>query len=710
MTPTPSGETPILMCNEYCLTFLATMNFNAFSDCRDCSMHLCAGDCPSMFPQYCSDCYNIRNRRRRKRRSIKSPQILGHQEQGIVRVKRQLQLADYTSPYIVNLPGYQDLFCCTPIQSNQSARTEPIDYCLTLVRRIDYPYLNQSRYRDIICTPAEDPFNPCLDLLGTSDGLRAAIWMVCLLALVGNILVFVVFIGYSVIIRRAQQDLFAIHFMYFNLALADFFMGMYLFIIAVVDADTKGSFYLRDIAWRTGHGCGFAGFCAILSTVVSVYVLVVITLERTYTITQVFKRKKLTRIRVCIIMGVGWLIGVFYAMLPLVGVNDYSTVAICLPFNVTKSIGRAYVVFLLLVTGIAFIVIAICYGMIFQQVFCKCGKIGPIQDKKRRITDMKIAIRIFILIFTNLVCWFPIALMSLTAAFNKSLVSNLEFARWAIVFVFPINACLNPFLYSITTRVFRDQFILILNKCGLFKKRAHRIKNAQVGITPSYTSKTSNTSGGFANNKFVSRLRSFSLTSQGSTLNLLERMNRRASATGTLNDSGGLNHLRLYNSNIRRTSNASNTSSDEMSNSRRGSAFSAGSNDVLLGTIYTNNGLLSSGSLEAVKENGGTAEVQNRARAKISASSLGVLPEEDGELPVEAIIDEGVVKINPAYEEDDNTKESGRDSGMVEEASQEEVEDANNTEVIGNQNACMDDDDNSDSKNNEDSESGSSSS
>ena len=63
-----------------------------------------------------------------------------------------------------------------------------------------------------ICSPEPDAFNPCEDLLGNSDVLRAAIWFVILFALFGNGMVIIVFIGYSVIVRRTKINLFIMHF------------------------------------------------------------------------------------------------------------------------------------------------------------------------------------------------------------------------------------------------------------------------------------------------------------------------------------------------------------------------------------------------------------------------------------------------------------------------------------------------------------------
>lgn len=688
--PPNSTDAMPINCDAYCSQFqFPNPNFFSCEQCKEFRCNSNSFNCMELFPDYCTHCTF------RKKRSLGSEvgeengnnneddagEEKNDKELPSKRVRRNA-FEFITLSFEVTLPNFSEPFSCMEIRSTKNSNIINPDFkCEDIVRRdlfgspVDFINVN--------CTPGEDPFNPCKDLLGESDGLRAAIWLVIIFALVGNGMVLVVFIGYSVIIRRASQDSFPIHFMYFNLALADLFMGFYLFIIAVIDADTKGDFFLTDIAWRTGHGCEFAGFCAMVSTVVSVYVLLVITIERTYTIVKVFKRKKFTKLKALVVMGAGWLFGIFVAILPVLGVSDYNTVAICLPFNVEGTEDLVYVVLLLLITGIAFFVIAVCYGIIFQQIFCNSNKMSPAQENNRRISDMKIASRIFILIFTNFICWFPIALLGLCAAFGKSLVNNLDFARWAMVFIFPINACLNPFLYSLTTRVFRDQAVLLLSKCGLCKDRAQRIKNVQVGITLSYTSKTSNASS--TNGPIMHRLRSFSLVSQTSTVGLLSRFTRRNSTASQFPNE--IQQRAIFHNQLRRPSTVSSGSSEDMLNSRRGSTFSAGSGDALLGTTtFSNVGYIATGSLEmtAVGLHAvSMAEAATRARVKISTSSLGAVPEE-AEGPTDVIVDQGVIKVNPAYQEEedmeggegggrDGEKASKWDSGVVEEEEKEDM-------------------------------------
>ena len=107
-------------------------------------------------------------------------------------------------------------------------------------------------------------------------------------------------------------------FFYFNLAVADFLMGIYLFPIAVQDLRTLGNFSMFDVAWQTEGGCDFAGFCAITSTVVSVYVLFIITAERLYTFSRALQKLHPSKTTVIIMMAVGWGFGVLMGVLPVI--------------------------------------------------------------------------------------------------------------------------------------------------------------------------------------------------------------------------------------------------------------------------------------------------------------------------------------------------------------------------------------------------------
>ncbi|XP_072757310.1 thyrotropin receptor isoform X2 [Anoplolepis gracilipes] len=296
----------------------------------------------------------------------------------------------------------------------------------------------------IQCLPQPGPFLPCQDLFDWWT-LRCGVWIVFLLAMLGNgTVVFVL------IFSRSKMDV--PRFLVCNLAAADFFMGVYLGLLAVVDASTLGEFRMYAIPWQMSPGCQLAGFLGVLSSELSVYTLAVITLERNYAITHAMHlNKRLSLKHAGYIMTIGWCFALSMASLPLLGVSDYRKFAICLPFETNGSAALAYVVFLMLINGVAFLILMGCYLKMY------CAIRG---SQAWNSNDSRIAKRMALLVFTDFLCWSPIAFFSLTATFGLQLVS-LEQAKVFAVFVLPLNSCCNPFLYAILTKQFKKDCVLI---------------------------------------------------------------------------------------------------------------------------------------------------------------------------------------------------------------------------------------------------------
>ena len=100
-------------------------------------------------------------------------------------------------------------------------------------------------YRDVVCYPAPDAFNPCEDLMG-NWGLRCAVWLVAVAALVGNLAVLLVLLS-------SRFRMTVPKFLMCNLALADLCMGIYLLLIACMDARSIGAYFNHAIDWQSGQ-------------------------------------------------------------------------------------------------------------------------------------------------------------------------------------------------------------------------------------------------------------------------------------------------------------------------------------------------------------------------------------------------------------------------------------------------------------------------
>ncbi|XP_052602497.1 lutropin-choriogonadotropic hormone receptor isoform X1 [Peromyscus californicus insignis] len=323
------------------------------------------------------------------------------------------------------------------------------------------------------CIPEPDAFNPCEDIMGYAF-LRVLIWLINILAIVGNLTVLFVLL-------TSRYKLTVPRFLMCNLSFADFCMGLYLLLIASVDSQTKGQYYNHAIEWQTGSGCSAAGFFTVFASELSVYTLTVITLERWHTITYAVQLDQKLRLRHAIpIMLGGWLFSTLIAALPLVGVSNYRKVSICLPMDVESTLSQVYILSILILNVVAFIIICACYIRIYFAV----------QNPELVATnkDTKIAKKMAILIFTDFMCMAPISFFAISAAFKVPLITVTN-SKVLLVLFYPVNSCANPFLYAIFTKAFQRDFFLLLSKFGCCKHRAELYRRKEFSA---YTSNCKN--------------------------------------------------------------------------------------------------------------------------------------------------------------------------------------------------------------------------
>ncbi|EDO46090.1 predicted protein, partial [Nematostella vectensis] len=308
----------------------------------------------------------------------------------------------------------------------------------------------------LVCLPQPDAFNPCEDILGT-DGLRACSWLVAIFATLGN--------GFQLIVlANSRRNSLMYRVLMSNLAVANFFMGIYLGMIATADACTYGEYQNHARAWQFGTGCNAAGFLSILSTELAVYTLTIITLERYYTIVHPLKNDMHLSIKqVGTLMTCGWLFALTLATLPLVGISSYQKVAVCLPFDVGNPVSTAYVTFLLITNGIAFLSVLFCYA----RMYCSLG--GARCSSAARV-EGRVAKRMALLVLSNFSCWFPIALFGLIAIYGNPVI-NVPSSKFLLVFIYPINAFTNPYLYALGTKHFQLDVLDLIKRFGFCQRR-----------------------------------------------------------------------------------------------------------------------------------------------------------------------------------------------------------------------------------------------
>uniref|UniRef100_A0A4W6EQS8 Thyroid stimulating hormone receptor n=1 Tax=Lates calcarifer TaxID=8187 RepID=A0A4W6EQS8_LATCA len=278
-----------------------------------------------------------------------------------------------------------------------------------------YPELDLCQTRpSLVCTPEADAFNPCEDIAGFSF-LRVAIWFINILAIAGNLTVLLVFF-------TSRNKLMVPRFLMCHLAFADLYLR------------TRGYYSQHAIEWQTGPGCSAAGFLSVFGGELSVYTLSTITVERWHTITnalQVERRLALTQ----------------------------AAISMCLPMDIDTPLAQAFIIIILLFNVGAFIIVCVCYVLIYLAVK------NP--EFPRRSVDTKIAKRMAVLIFTDFLCMAPISFFAISAAFKVPLITVTN-SKILLVLFFPINSCANPFLYAIFTKAFRKDAYQLLSAMAAF--------------------------------------------------------------------------------------------------------------------------------------------------------------------------------------------------------------------------------------------------
>ena len=125
----------------------------------------------------------------------------------------------------------------------------------------------------------------------------------------------------------------------------------------------------------------------------------------------------------------GWSFALLMATMPLLGISDYRKFAVCLPFESDDALSLGFVIFLMLINGVAFSILMGCYLKMY------CAIRG---SQAWNSNDSRIAKRMALLVFTDFICWAPIAFFALTAAAGLPLI-NLEQAKVFCIFILPLN-------------------------------------------------------------------------------------------------------------------------------------------------------------------------------------------------------------------------------------------------------------------------------
>uniref|UniRef100_A0A8C6YKL0 Relaxin family peptide receptor 1 n=1 Tax=Nothoprocta perdicaria TaxID=30464 RepID=A0A8C6YKL0_NOTPE len=330
------------------------------------------------------------------------------------------------------------------------------------------------------CKPNTDGISSLENLLA-SIIQRVFVWVVSAITCFGNI--FVICMRPYI---RSENKLHAISIM--SLCCADCLMGIYLFVIGAFDLKYRGEYNKHAQLWMDSIHCQLVGSLAILSTEVSVLLLTYLTLEKYICIVYPFRCLKPRKCRTISVLILIWIIGFAVAFIPLSNKeffrNYYGTNGVCFPLHSEQSESSGSqiysVVIFLGVNLAAFIIIVFSYGSMFYSVHQTAITATEIRNHIKK--EMTLAKRFFFIVFTDALCWIPIFILKLLSLLQVDIPGTIT--SWVVIFILPINSALNPLLYTLTTRPFKEMIHQVWYNYR--QRRSKRSKRSQKTYGPSF--------------------------------------------------------------------------------------------------------------------------------------------------------------------------------------------------------------------------------
>nr|KAG5689453.1 hypothetical protein BaRGS_026014 [Batillaria attramentaria] len=124
----------------------------------------------------------------------------------------------------------------------------------------------------------------------------------------------------------------------------------------------------------------------------------------------------------------------------------YGLTGICIPLPITRRqfSGQDYAFGVMIVLNfVLFVLIAVGQILIYWSI--QTNSMSDV-DPARRSRDLAIARRLFAIVMSDFLCWFPLGLAGILASLGIPISGEVNVAM--AIFVLPFNSALNPFLYT----------------------------------------------------------------------------------------------------------------------------------------------------------------------------------------------------------------------------------------------------------------------
>ncbi|ELT92799.1 hypothetical protein CAPTEDRAFT_228056 [Capitella teleta] len=325
------------------------------------------------------------------------------------------------------------------------------------------------------CYPRPDEFSSCYNLI-RDPKLRLIVWILGLLASVGNLIILQQRTKYE---NETTPSLLLQH-----LSFADLLMGIYLMIVVSADQYYRDNYILQADKWRASAICKLAGFLQISSCEMSTFLIMLLALDRVYNLVPGCMSHGIGVRGVRGFIALGWTAATLSSVAPILefryfGQDDMGFVrtGTCTTYNIIKGktqSGWEFSMALFVIFNFICYLVT-CVGFIRAMKAWMKG-VDPTlpefrlpedlmdatdEDKELaredeliyRENEMIITRRLFLVISTNFLIWLPLIVVGAMALWGYHV--STSFSAWISIFIVPLNAAINPYLYTFTVNPFR---------------------------------------------------------------------------------------------------------------------------------------------------------------------------------------------------------------------------------------------------------------
>lgn len=238
-------------------------------------------------------------------------------------------------------------------------------------------------------------------------------------------------------------------------------MGFYLITIASANVYYRNRYAENLEIWLRSPLCLIASFLISFSSLMSTFIMLMITLDRYLYLVYPFFNYRLSHKLNTIIISIMWLIAAIFVIIPIVYSIDqprnyrlYSSNSACLPGNDENIY---LLIWTLCYAGITFsiwIIIAFMYIVIIWTL----TQTRQHASVKITVNDKIIRAKMIIIIATDLICWLPFYIVVIRLIIGYPL--DVHILPFVAVLSLPLNSSINPIIYTI----FTNEFLSIIRR------------------------------------------------------------------------------------------------------------------------------------------------------------------------------------------------------------------------------------------------------